>query len=316
MKIAFSGIQSSGALHLGNYLGAIKPWKEIIKNNSAFLMIADLHAITIFQDPSKLRQSIMEVFATYIACGFDPSINKNVKIFLQSNVKEHTELAWIIGCNTPLGWLDRMTQYKDKARENKERECLGLYSYPCLMAADILLYKTNIVPVGEDQKQHLELTRDIALRMNRLYKTAIFTIPEIQISKAKRVMSLKDASKKMSKSDTSPDSRITLTDTSDEIKRKISKSTTGSLESLEVQNLLTIYKEISGKDYLFEGEIKFSAFKKELTDCVIEELTPISTKMALLLKEKEELAKMLKIFSNQVSEIANHSMTQIKNTVF
>lgn len=306
MSIAFSAVQPSGALHLGNYLGAIKPCKEI---NTSFLMIADLHAITAWQDPAQLKQSVLEVFATYMACGFDPSV---CKIFLQSEVKEHTELAWILSCNTPLGWLDRMTQYKDKTKNSKTRECLGLYGYPCLMAADILLYKTNIVPAGQDQKQHVELTRDIAIRMNRLYKAPIFTIPEIHVSSAKRIMSLKDASKKMSKSDASIESRIGLMDSPDEIKRKISKATTGPLESPQVQNLLTIYREISGLEYGFEGKIKFASFKAELIDRLVAELMPISRTVALLLQDKEKLQSMLKAFSADVAKVAKQNMHQIK----
>jgi tryptophanyl-tRNA synthetase len=175
MKTVFSGIQPTGVLHIGNYLGAIKNWKRIIKNSNHrfFFSIVDLHAITVYQKPEELRESILSTFALYLACGIS---GKNVVVFQQSAVKQHAELAWVLSCNTPLGWLDRMTQYKDKTAENKERACLGLYSYPILMAADILLYQTDIVPVGEDQKQHIELTRDIAIRFNEKYGN-VFQVP-------------------------------------------------------------------------------------------------------------------------------------------
>jgi tryptophanyl-tRNA synthetase len=313
MSVIFSGIQPTGSLHLGNYLGAIKPWKDYIKSspeNKFIFSIVDMHAITVFQEKGVLTNSILQTFATYLACGINPS--NNVHIFLQSKVKEHTELAWILACHTPLGWLDRMTQYKDKTKENKERECLGLYAYPCLMAADILLYDTNFVPVGADQSQHIELARDIALRINRLYEEQVFLIPEIKLSPFKRVMSLKDGSKKMSKSDTSPHSRLNLTDTADEISFKISKATTGSHDSLEALNLLTIYKEISGKDYLYDGEIRFSDFKKELIEYLVGEITPISSKINELMKDLEALNKMLLECTKPISFLAEEKMKRIK----
>jgi tryptophanyl-tRNA synthetase len=318
MKTVFSGIQPTGSLHLGNYLGAIKPWKEMInshKNYNFLFSIVDLHAITVFQNPAELKKSVLQTFASYIASGVNPLESKNVKVFQQSFVPHHSELAWIISCNTPLGWLDRMTQYKDKTKENKERECLGLYAYPCLMAADILLYNTNIVPVGEDQKQHLELTRDIATRMNNLYGKQIFTIPEVKISEAKRVMSLKDGAKKMSKSDASEGSRINLTDSKEEIQNKIAKATTGLPESPEVQNLLLIYKEFAGLDYKFEGEIRFGNFKKELTELIISEIVPISNEIKKLLNDVSFLEKTLLQCSGDVLEIAKVNMQNIKNVI-
>ena len=316
-KIVFSGIQPTGSLHIGNYLGAIKPWREMIKNSNHeqfFFSIVDMHAITVFQEAEKLQNAALETFATYLACGISPMEHKNVSVFLQSQVPQHAELSWVLSCNTPLGWLDRMTQYKDKTKANKERECLGLYAYPCLMAADILLYKTNEVPVGDDQKQHVELTRDLAIRMNNLYGK-VFTVPEIKISEAKRVMSLKDGAKKMSKSDVAEGSRINLTDSAEEITKKIAKATTGPANSAEVTNLLGIYKYVSGQDYNFEGEIKFSHFKKELADLLINELTPISNEFSKLMKEKGELGKILSQCSQKVQETAESNMKEIKQKI-
>ena len=219
--LVFSGVQPTGNLHLGNYLGAIKNWVEFQNEKTCIFCIVDLHAITIQENRNKLKDNTREVAAAYIASGIDP---KKSKIFVQSNVSGHSELAWILGCHTPIGWLNRMTQFKDKAGKNKEKAPLGLYSYPVLMAADILLYKSNYVPVGEDQKQHLELSRDIAQSFNRFYNCDFFPIPEpLILGQATRVMSLKDGTKKMSKSDPSDYSRINLTDTSDEIKKKFKK---------------------------------------------------------------------------------------------
>ena len=316
MAVVFSGIQPSGNLHIGNFLGAIKSWKEeVLKtpSNTFFFCIVDMHAITVHQTPAHLANSILQTFALYLASGLN--ISSNVHIFQQSKVPQHAELSWIISCNTPLGWLDRMTQYKDKTKENKEREALGLYAYPCLMAADILLYNTGLVPVGEDQKQHIEFTRDIALRMNHLYGQDLFLIPEIKISSAKRIMSLKDGSKKMSKSDTAESSRINIIDEPDTIAAKIAKATTGALNSPEVINLLTIYKEVTGAEYKHEGEIKFSTFKKELTEGLNEMLSPIRIEYKRLINEREALAKSLEESSFAVGEIAARNMNKIKSII-
>ena len=316
MKTVFSGIQPTGKLHLGNYLGAIKPWKEMLatsQDKRFFFSIVDMHAITVFQSPAELRTSILQTLAIYIASGIKP--RENVVLFQQSSVKEHAELSWILSCNTPLGWLDRMTQYKDKTKENKERECLGLYAYPCLMSADILLYDTNEVPVGEDQKQHIELARDIAVRMNMLYKQELFVVPEAKIARAKRVMSLKDGSKKMSKSDLAESSRINLTDTADEIVKKISKATTGELSSPEVANLQTIYKEMAGKDYNLTQNPSFATFKKELAEVVVSELEPISKEFARLMNEKTELEKILAENGERAREVAFNKMAKIREVI-
>ncbi len=316
MKTIFSGIQPTGKLHLGNYLGAIKPWKQMVNERTDanfFFSIVDMHAITIFQNPEELRNTSLETLAIYLASGIAPS--KNVTLFKQSNVKEHAELSWIISCNTPLGWLDRMTQYKDKTKENKERECLGLYAYPCLMASDILLYNTSEVPVGEDQKQHIELTRDIAIRINKLYKSEVFTVPEAKISKAKRVMSLKDGGKKMSKSDLNEGSRINLTDGADEIAKKIAKATTGDISSPEIANLKLIYKEVSGQDYQFEENPSFAKFKSSLVDVLIAEIEPVSKEFHKLCAEKTELSKILKENGEKASQTAFENMQRIKQVI-
>jgi tryptophanyl-tRNA synthetase len=217
-----SGVQPTGNLHLGNYLGAIKNFVKLQKDYECYFMLADLHSITVFQDPKQLRENIIETAAVFLACGLDPK--KNV-IFSQSSVAGHSELAWIFNCVARIGWLNRMTQFKEKAGSNKEKASVGLYSYPTLMAADILLYKATHVPVGEDQKQHLELCRDIAVKFNNDFNCKdFFTLPEPIITKeVARIMSLKDGTKKMSKSDESEASRINLTDTEEEIVQKIKK---------------------------------------------------------------------------------------------
>ena len=316
MKVVFSGIQPTGKLHLGNYLGAIKPWKKMVeeeKGTKFFFSIVDMHAITIFQNPFELKSSVLEMLAIYIASGI--KLQENVILFQQSSVKEHAELGWIISCNTPLGWLDRMTQYKDKTKKNKARECLGLYAYPCLMASDILLYKTNEVPVGEDQKQHLELTRDIAIRMNALYKEELFVIPEIKISSAKRIMSLKDGTTKMSKSDKSDTSRINITDSADEIVKKIKKATTGDLSSPEIKNLQLIYKEFAGEEYKFEAEYSFSHFKNELAERIVEEISPITKEFNSLMNDRAELLKILANQGEKASNVASANMNNIKSKI-
>ena len=281
-NLVFSGVQPSGNLHLGNYLGAMRNFVELQKKMDCVYSIVDLHAITVFQDPKKLEKSIMETVSSFIACGlyFKKSI-----IFNQSSVSAHAELAWIFNCVSRLGWLNRMTQFKEKAGSNKENASVGLYVYPNLMAADILLYKATHVPVGDDQKQHLELCRDIASKFNNDFnKSEFFPLPEPLIQKNfSRVMSLRNGKKKMSKSEESDFSRINLQDTEDEIEKKIKKAKTDSspitsnkkdLENRpEALNLLNIYssvtktslettlKEMDGKD--------FSKFKKKLSDALI-----------------------------------------------
>lgn len=305
MKTIFSGIQPTGVIHLGNYLGAIKNWKDVIsrQQNSQFLFsIVDLHAITIYQNPDELRQSILNTFALYVACDI---FGDNITVFQQSMVSQHVELAWVLSCNLQMGFLDRMTQYKEKTTNNKERACLGLYSYPVLMAADILLYKTDLVPVGEDQIQHIELTRDIAQKFNQKYKNDIFTLPNYILTEAKRVMSLKDGSKKMSKSDESDLSRINLLDDIDTIAKKIQKAKTGDLE---IQNLSTIYETISKTKPSIES---MSVFKKDLTDVIISELLPIQEKYKKLIDDKNFLYSQMNIGAEKARNIANKNLKKI-----
>lgn len=313
-NVIFSGIQPTGNIHIGNYLGAIRNWKKIVDTNPSdkyLFSIVDLHSITIPQKPEELRGNILQTFATYIACGLLE--NKNVHIFQQSSVAQHTELAWFLSCNTPLGWLDRMTQYKDKTSENKSRACLGLYAYPVLMAADILLYDTTLVPVGEDQVQHIELARDIAIRINGMYECNLFTVPEYVLNETKRVMSLRDGSKKMSKSDESDFSRINISDTDDIIAGKLKKATTGDLGSPEVQNLITIYRALSSNK---EPDLSsYAKFKQELSDIIIAELSPIRNKISEIMKNKDEIIHCINSGAEYAGELARRKMEYVYDVV-
>ena len=330
-KRIFSGVQPTGNLHLGNYLGAIKNWVNLQNNISSIFSIVDLHAITVPQEPLKLKSSTHEVAAAIIASGID--IDKSI-LFNQSSVKEHSELAWILNCVCRIGWLNRMTQFKEKAGKNKENATVGLYGYPVLMAADILLYKSTHVPVGDDQKQHIELARDIASSFNNMFTSDneedFFTLPEPQIiGEAKRVMSLRDGTKKMSKSDASDASRINLTDTKEEISNKIKKAKTdphplpSTLQELkdrpEAHNLLSIYSSLS--DQNLEKVLKefsgkgFSYFKPKLIDLAVETLNPISLEMRNLLKDTNQIDKILKNGAQKAREIAEPVLKDIKNLV-
>src|SRR5215468_10659947 len=306
MNRIFSGIQPTGNLHLGNYLGAIRNWVMLQKDYECIFCIVDLHALTLTQDPVELRASTREVTAAYIAAGIDP---ERCTIFNQSMISAHAELAWLLGCLTPLGWLNRMTQFKEKAGRDREMAGLGLYAYPVLMAADILLYKATHVPVGEDQKQHLEIARDIAGAFNRRYDLEFFPLPEPQIfGAATRVMSLRDGAKKMSKSDTSDMSRINLTDDADTIAKKIQKAKTdphelpGSEKGLEgrpeAENLLGIYAALSDLTLKQATEAQagkqFSAFKKELADRAVAVLAPITKRMRELTSDTAEIDAILR----------------------
>ena len=330
-KRIFSGVQPTGNLHLGNYLGAIKNWVNLQNDISSIFSIVDLHAITVPQEPLKLKSSTHEVAAAIIASGID--IDKSI-LFNQSFVKEHSELAWILNCVCRIGWLNRMTQFKEKAGKNKENATVGLYGYPVLMAADILLYKSTHVPVGDDQKQHIELARDIASSFNNMFTSDneedFFTLPEPQIiGEAKRVMSLRDGTKKMSKSDASDASRINLTDTKEEISNKIKKAKTdphplpSTLQELkdrpEAHNLLSIYSSLS--DQTLEKVLKefsgkgFSYFKPKLIDLAVETLNPISLEMRNLLKDTNQIDKVLKNGAQKAREIAEPVLKDIKNLV-
>ncbi|MDE1902752.1 MAG: tryptophan--tRNA ligase [Alphaproteobacteria bacterium] len=297
MKRIFSGVQPTGNLHLGNYLGAIRNWVQLQKDFDCIFCIVDLHALTLPQDPKELRAQTREVTAAYIAAGIDP---EHCVIFNQSTVPGHAELAWLLGCLTPLGWLNRMTQFKEKAGKHREEAGLGLYSYPVLMAADILLYKATHVPVGEDQKQHLELARDIAGAFNRRYGVEFFPLPEPQIFGAgTRVMSLRDGTKKMSKSDISDYSRLNMTDDAETIALKIKKAKTDpqplpatekeAEARPEADNLLGIYASLAGLDKpaaiaRFAGK-NFSAFKDELAGVAGDVLGKIGAEMKRLLAD-------------------------------
>tara|TARA_B100000963_G_scaffold206067_1_gene179465 strand:+ start:1546 stop:2547 length:1002 start_codon:yes stop_codon:yes gene_type:complete len=329
-KKIFSGVQPTGNLHLGNYLGAIKNFVDLNndKENECIFCVVDLHAITVTQDPKELKDNITETVATFIASGIDP---KKSIIFNQSQVSAHSEVAWILSCTARMGWLNRMTQFKEKAGKDKEKASIGLYSYPVLMAADILLYDSTHVPVGDDQKQHLELCRDIAQKFNNDFKIDnFFKIPEPLIQKNfSRIMSLKDGLKKMSKSDLSDLSRINLTDDKDEIINKIKKAKTDSLpmpsdiEELEkrpeAQNLIGIYSSLS--DFTLEKIIsefsgkKFSVFKENLSQLVVDKIIPISVEIKRLLNEKDYLLGILHEGSNRANDIAIKKIKKIHEIV-
>ena len=326
-ELVFSGVQPTGNLHLGNYLGAIKNWVELQKKKNCIFCIVDLHAITVAENRSKLRENTREVLAAYIASGIKPE--KSI-IFCQSSIPSHSELAWILSCHTPIGWLNRMTQFKDKAGKNKEKAPLGLYSYPVLMAADILLYKSTHVPVGEDQKQHLELSRDIAQGFNRFYNNDFFPIPEpIITGSATRVMSLKNGLNKMSKSDPSDYSRINLTDQTDDIRKKILKAKTDSLpfpineddlsKRPEVKNLVNIFcafKDIN-KNLIFRDYAgnDFKKFKEDLFELIIDEISKISFEMTKLLRDKSYIDEILSRGNQRALEIASKNIKSIKEII-
>jgi tryptophanyl-tRNA synthetase len=316
MNRIFSGIQPTGNLHLGNYLGAIRNWVALQKDYECIFCIVDLHALTLPQDPAELRRSTREVTAAYIASGIDPG---RCTIFNQSMVPAHTELAWLLGCLTPLGWLNRMTQFKEKAGKDREMAGLGLYAYPVLMAADILLYKATHVPVGEDQKQHLEIARDIAGAFNRRYERDFFPLPEPQIfGTATRVMSLRDGTKKMSKSDASDYSRINMTDDADTIALKIRRAKTdphplpATIDDLErrpeADNLIGIYAALSGfsrEEALarFAGE-NFSVFKDTLSELAVDVLGRIGGEMRRLIADPGYIDSVLRRGAEHASAIA------------
>jgi len=301
-----SGVQPSGDLHLGNYLGAIKNFVALQKDYECFFCVVDLHAITVWQDPTLLAQKTREVTAAFIAAGINPK--KNV-LFVQSQVPQHAQLAWIFNCIARMGWVNRMTQFKDKAGKDRENVSVGLFSYPTLMAADILIYLATHVPVGDDQKQHLELTRDIAQKFNTDFQTDLFPIPEPLIfGEATRVMSLRDGTKKMSKSDPSDYSRIMLSDDKDSIVQKIKKAKTdphplpANLEEAqkrpEAINLLSIFAALSGKNTKqiitnYAGK-EFSVFKNDLSDLASDVLSPVSTEMKKLLSDNQYLDSIIK----------------------
>ena len=326
-KKIFSGVQPTGNLHLGNYLGAIKNFVDLnndVDNNCIFCVV-DLHAITVKQEPKELKNNIRETVATFIASGIDP---KKSIIFNQSGVAAHSEGAWILSCVARMGWLNRMTQFKEKAGKDKEKASVGLYSYPVLMAADILLYDATHVPVGDDQKQHLELCRDIAQKFNNDFDQDNFLqVPEPLIQKEfSRIMSLKDGSKKMSKSELSDLSRINLTDDKDAIVNKIKKAKTDPLpmpssiaelnQRLEARNLLGIYSSLNNSTLQntvenFSGK-NFSEFKNQLSDLLVKKIEPISLEIKKLLNDQPYLDKILLEGVEKANSIASKKIDRIK----
>ena len=329
-KKIFSGVQPTGNLHLGNYLGAIKNFVELSndKNNECIFCVVDLHAVTVSQDPKELRNNIRETVATFIASGIDPE--RNI-VFSQSKVSAHSEAAWILSCIARMGWLNRMTQFKEKAGKDKEKASIGLYSYPVLMAADILLYDTSHVPVGDDQKQHLELSRDIAQKFNNDFNVdKFFKVPEPLIQKEfSRIMSLKDGLKKMSKSEISDQSRINLTDDKDQIINKIKKAKTDALpmpssskellKRPEVKNLIGIYSSLT--DLNFDKVIKefsgknFSDFKESLSQVLVDKIIPISVEIKKLLQDSKYLDEILLDGSKKADKIASQKIKKIHEII-
>ena len=324
----FSGIQPSGNLTLGNYLGAVKRFVEMQDSGiETIYCMVDLHAITVWQEPATLRHNTRELAAAYIACGLDP---KKSILFNQSQVSAHAELGWIFNCVARLGWMNRMTQFKDKAGKNAEKVSLGLYAYPSLMAADILAYKATHVPVGEDQKQHVELTRDIANKFNHDFEVDYFPEPEPVIAgAATRVMSLRDGTKKMSKSDPSDLSRINMTDDADTIAKKIRKAKTDpeplpdTLKELEgrpeARNLINIYAALSNRTpeqtlAEFAGQ-QFGQFKPALADLAVAHLAPISSEMARLMADTAEIDRILGDGANRAAAIADPVLDGVKDIV-
>ena len=326
-KLVFSGVQPTGNLHLGNYLGALKNFVKLQSQEECIYCVVDLHAITVFQDPIELKNNTLETVAGFIATGLD---NKKSIIFNQSSISGHAELAWIFNCVSRVGWLNRMTQFKDKVGKDKEKASVGLYIYPNLMAADILLYKSTHVPVGADQKQHLELCRDIAQKFNSDFKKNVFPLPEPLIQEnISRVMSLRDGTKKMSKSDESSYSRIDLKDSADEINKKIKKAKSDSssipdnlnalAEKPEAMNLISIYaslsemsldqalNEVKGKEY--------SYLKSKLSEVLVEKICPVGKEIKKILEDRSFLEKVLKEGIEKAKVKAERNLKEIKNVV-
>ncbi len=319
-KIIFSGIQPTGILHIGNFIGAIKQWIDLQHEAyKSIFCIVDLHAITVPQDPKKLKENIYSMAALYLAAGIDP---KKSSLFVQSSRPEHSQLAWLLNCNTQMGELGRMTQYKEKSEMKKDTVSVGLYDYPVLMAADILLYRTTHVPVGEDQTQHVELARDIAQRFNHRYGET-FLLPEaITKETSARIMGLDNPLKKMSKSADSHYNYIALTDTPEDIINKIKKAVTDSGSEIKcgpdkpaITNLLNIYSELTGKkvsdlENQFSGK-SYGYFKNKLAEAIIDYFMPIQKKHIALMKDKAELSRILREGSNDVSKVASEVLNEV-----
>jgi len=321
-------MQPSGSIQLGNYLGMIKPLLQLkeAKEHQIICSVVDLHAITMPQNPKDLYQNSLDLAAFFLAAGLN---EENSLVFLQSSIKEHTELAWIMGCTARIGWLNRMIQFKEKSGKNKEKASCGLYFYPVLMAADILLYNADLVQVGEDQKQHLEFARDVAIKFNNDFNTNFFKIPEPLILPGARVMSLKDGTKKMSKSDPSEYSKILMNDSNDAIFQKIKKATTDSFpiegtketikERPEAYNLLNIYALVNNIDLekalnKFNGQ-GFLKLKEELTESLINLINPLRLRYNELVKDKSYLIETLQKNSNRIQDVAANNLKAIKKLV-
>lgn len=322
-KVIFSGIQPSGELTLGNYLGAIKNWVKLQEEYDCYFCVVDLHAITVKQEPKNLRARTLEVMAIYIAAGIDPAKNT---IFIQSHVSAHSEAAWLLNCHTYMGELGRMTQYKDKSQRYGESVAAGLFNYPVLMAADILLYQTDLVPVGSDQKQHLELSRDIAQRFNNTYSET-FIVPDPYISpNGAKIMSLQDPTKKMSKSDDNPNSFILVMDPPEVIRKKISRAVTDSIGAVKysddqpgVKNLMTILSTITGmtmeeieKKYQGQG---YAQFKKDVAEAIVSELEPIQKKVKELLGDKAYLESIYKAGAEKANYVAAKTLRKMQKKI-
>jgi len=322
-KVIFSGIKPSGDLTLGNYLGAIKNWVKLQEEYDCYYCVVDLHAVTVAQVPAELRKRTLEILAIYIASGIDPEKNT---LFIQSHVSAHCEASWLLTCYTHMGELSRMTQYKDKAKSSGESIGAGLFNYPILMAADVLLYGTDLVPVGKDQVQHLELCRDIAQRFNHLYSPT-FTIPEPYVAKTgAKIMDLQDPSKKMAKSEENPNGSIQIMDSPEVIRRKISRAVTDSLgvvkyndEQTGVKNLITILSTITGMsieeiENKYEG-IGYATFKSDVAEAIVGELEPIQKKVQELLNNKGYLEEIYKRGAEKANYVANKTLRKMQKKI-
>lgn len=321
--VIFSGIKPSGDLTLGNYIGAIKNWTKLQEDYQCFYCVVDLHAITVKQEAQELRKRTLDILALYLAAGLDPE--KNI-LFIQSHVPAHSELSWILNCYLYMGELSRMTQFKDKSTKQGESISVGLFDYPALMAADILLYQTDLVPVGEDQKQHVELTRDVANRFNHLYSDT-FKVPDVHISKTgARIMGLQDPTSKMSKSGENDNDYILLLDSPEVIRRKLKRAVTDSLgivayneEQLGIRNLLNIYKELSGEDMekiveRYEGK-GYGEFKEDVAEWIIKTLEPIQKRFHEIRNNKEYLEEICAKGAKEASYHAQKTLRKVKKKI-
>ncbi|RQD69939.1 MAG: tryptophan--tRNA ligase [Tindallia sp. MSAO_Bac2] len=322
-KVIFSGAQPTGSMTLGNYIGAFQNWKQLEKDYQCYYSIVDLHSLTVKQDPETFRNTCLSFLAQYLASGLDTE--KNV-IFFQSHVREHTELAWLLNCYTYMGELSRMTQFKDKSERHQENINAGLFTYPVLMAADILLYKTNLVPVGEDQRQHLELSRNIAIRFNNIFGET-FAVPDIYVGKqGAKIMSLQEPNKKMSKSDENQNAVIYMLDDDDVIVKKLKKAVTDSYNEIldrpeqpGVQNLLSIYSALSRKDRedvvnSFEGK-GYGALKKEVAEIIIENVKPFREKYRLYMENSDYLENVYRSGADRAREAASKTMEDVREKI-